>query len=491
MKVLMSIVEGYGPVRSRPLVERIRKTLQGSGFEIAFLGILDGASPDRLSHGHREDAPDGLVELAFSQTLEYGERVKMAMDYALAQGMDVAVILEGDARYPADGIERLVNAIGRDQADMALAIPQKNASAREKRAFRLQPGARFAARILNALSRAHLNGWHCGFRAYRVRALARIPFQHNANSRMFNTEIIIQFLLSDLAIAETPVPGYIHRSLGLFAKTAFALQMVKASALSVLHRMNLFYQRHYDVTPPIEVYDLKLGYASSHTAALSKIPDGSNVLDIGCGNGALDALLRERGCKVRGMDRHAVTTSCALEEYIQIDLDVRSHNFEVSGYDRILILDVLEHLRFPELLLDHIRARCGLGEKPLVVISVPNVAFFIIRLRLLFGGFQYGKLGILDLTHCRLFTVRSIKELLLSSGYSIESVEGVPAPYPKAIGLNPLSRFLVWANKALIRLSLGLFSYQILLTAKPRPRLEDGQKTIKTSPRVHKNANPA
>lgn len=480
MKILLTVVEECATERAEAAIGRIHAAFADSRLEIVFLRIISGGEDARPLPPTASFGGVRAVELVFGQALDYGERTKLAMDYALREKTEALVILDGEFRYPIEEIGELVRSVIDDGADMALAIPKKKRSGDGRPAFKVQPGARFAARLVNALTSARLSGWHCGFRAYRTAALARIPYAYNSNCRMFNTEIIIQFLLCGLVIDEVPSVGYRHRRLGLGAKIRFGMQMLRASALSVLHRMSLFYQRQYDVTAPIDVYGLKLGYRSSHTAALSKIPDGARVLDIGCGDGALAALLKKRGCQVRGLDRHQSLASCALDGYMCIDLDVRSHSFDARGYDKILLLDVLEHLRFPELLLDHLRANCGSGNKPLLIISIPNVAFFIIRARLLLGSFHYGKLGILDLTHCRLFTEGSIRNLLTRSGYAIESVEGIPAPYPKAIGLNAASRLLLLANQAFIRVSRGLFSYQLLLTARPRPTLEDGLKAGKT-----------
>ena len=88
---------------------------------------------------------------------------------------------------------------------------------------------------------------------------------------------------------------------------------------------------------------------------------------------------------------------------------------------------------------------------------------------LLFGQFNYGKKGILDVTHSRLFTYRSLLELLRQSDYEILEVRGIPAPFPKALGENFVARLLVRLNAGLIRLSRGLFSYQIFVRAQARP----------------------
>jgi hypothetical protein len=74
---------------------------------------------------------------------------------------------------------------------------------------------------------------------------------------------------------------------------------------------------------------------------------------------------------------------------------------------------------------------------------------------------------------------------LEQSGYKILEVRGIPAPFPKAIGKNVVSRFLLRANQALIGLSKGLFSYQIFVRAEAKPTVHNLlTETIESSDRL-------
>jgi hypothetical protein len=99
---------------------------------------------------------------------------------------------------------------------------------------------------------------------------------------------------------------------------------------------------------------------------------------------------------------------------------------------------------------------------------------------LLLGRFSYGEEGILDRTHTRLFTLRSITQLFAETGLEVRAVRGIPAPIPKAIGDHVLSRSLLKLNELLIRVSPSLFSYQLMVVAKSRPSvrfvLEDAMR---------------
>ena len=98
--------------------------------------------------------------------------------------------------------------------------------------------------------------------------------------------------------------------------------------------------------------------------------------------------------------------------------------------------------------------------------------FAVVRLQALLGNFNYGKRGILDLTHTRLYTFRSLRRLFEQCGFRVEQLAGIPAPFPKALGDSRMSRALVWVNDLLIRVSRGLFAYQIFLVATPRPSVD-------------------
>ncbi len=106
-----------------------------------------------------------------------------------------------------------------------------------------------------------------------------------------------------------------------------------------------------------------------------------------------------------------------------------------------------------------------------LLISTPNVAFFVVRLMLLAGQFNYGKRGILDLTHTRLFTFRTFRRLFEQSGYEVLRLRGVPAPFPLALGDTWIARLLLGTQKLLIGISRSLFAFQIFAIVRPKAGL--------------------
>jgi hypothetical protein len=170
-------------------------------------------------------------------------------------------------------------------------------------------------------------------------------------------------------------------------------------------------------------------------------------------------------------------------EVIAQDLD-DPPRFDVREYDYLLLLDVIEHLRHPERFLERLRKQFDHRPRTLVL-STPNVAFFVQRIMLLLGQFNYGKSGILDQTHTRLFTLRGLRHLLRDTGFRIKRLRGVPAPFPKVLGNGRLGRLAIAINLALIRVSKTLFAYQIFVEAESTPDVDFLLQDAKRSAAAH------
>jgi hypothetical protein len=158
----------------------------------------------------------------------------------------------------------------------------------------------------------------------------------------------------------------------------------------------------------------------------------------------------------------------------QADLD--EFDFEGKIQDcvmqKILALDIIEHLRSPEQFLERM-SQIEAFQYADFIFTTPNIAFFPIRILLLLETFNYGNRGILDKTHTRLFTFRSMKTLLMQSGFYILETKGIPAPFPLALGDDSMiGKFFLALNQWAISISKGLFSYQIYYAVKPRPTVQ-------------------
>ena len=114
------------------------------------------------------------------------------------------------------------------------------------------------------------------------------------------------------------------------------------------------------------------------------VPPGARVLDLGCGDGELLALLRERrGCSGYGIEiADANVLACVQRgvNVIQLDLEQGLALFEDRSFDVVLQLDTLQNLRNVEHMLRE-TARVG----RIGIVSFPNFAHWPNRLRVLGG----------------------------------------------------------------------------------------------------------
>jgi len=149
---------------------------------------------------------------------------------------------------------------------------------------------------------------------------------------------------------------------------------------------------------------------------------GRRILDVGCAGGMLGAALKASGAAfVAGVERHAEAAAHArplLDTLVEGDLLTAALPFGPASFDYVLFADVLEHLPEPEAALR--RYLPLLAPDGRVVVSVPNMRFYWVLLRLLVDRWEYTDSGVRDRTHLRIFTRRSLIALLASAGLQVE-----------------------------------------------------------------------
>jgi SAM-dependent methyltransferase len=144
------------------------------------------------------------------------------------------------------------------------------------------------------------------------------------------------------------------------------------------------------------------------------------ALDCGCGAGDNARILRSRGWRVTGITLSEDERSLAAEHCERVfvaDLEEPLPDAIAGGYDAVVLSHVLEHLVAPERLLRGIKQRLAPGG--VVVVALPNVLFYPIRLRASFGRFEYTPDGIMDTTHVRHYTFESGRALLRENGFDV------------------------------------------------------------------------
>ena len=99
--------------------------------------------------------------------------------------------------------------------------------------------------------------------------------------------------------------------------------------------------------------------------------------------------------------------------------------FSAGEFDYLIFADVLEHLPEPEAALE--RYLDFLAPDGRVIVSVPNMRFYLVLLRLIFDRWSYTDSGVRDRTHLRIFTRRSLMRMLSESGLEVERLSGTIA----------------------------------------------------------------
>lgn len=228
---------------------------------------------------------------------------------------------------------------------------------------------------------------------------------------------------------------------------------------------------------PGDGYEFKDFKYSSHywiLKALEHEGEPVNILDVGSASGYLGKILRERGHHVTGIESDAATAERARACYDSFQVaNIETFEFPYRReFDYILFADVLEHLRDPAAVLR--MSIPALKESGKIIISVPNVANFIIRLRLLFGNFDYMDRGILDRTHLRFFTLRSLRKMMSEVSCRVLSVIPTPLPVQMVFPFTKTKFFtpLHDAHYLVTRAWKTAFAYQFVITAAPcRPQV--------------------
>jgi glycosyltransferase involved in cell wall biosynthesis len=476
-KVLILIVAYNAEKHIASVLNRIPDALWSNPEYQAEVVIIDDCSQDNTSRVAREylngsAKPIRLLRNAINQG--YGGNQKVGYTYAIEHGYDVVVMVHGDGQYPPEFLPEMIAPIIAGEADGVFGsrmINKKDALRGGMPLYKFV-GNIVLTRLQNLMLGSRLAEFHSGYRAYSVEALKKIPFQHNSNVFHFDTDIIIQFVDNRLRLKEIPIPTYYGDEICHVNGMRYALDVMLSTVLSRIQKFGIFYAPRFDYENKLFYAD-KSHFASSHSFALGQAGSNQRVLDIGGGEGYVSSQLRARGCRVVGCDwRVDDQMRARYDAVFAVDLNAPDFStFAGEHFDVIMFLDVVEHLLSPEHFMQLLHAWSA-ADNPRIIITTPNIAFFVQRIMLLSGQFNYGKRGTLDLTHTRLFTFTSLRRLLDSTGFNIIEVKGIPAPFPLAVGDNWLGHALLKLNLLLIRLSKSLFSYQIAVVARPVPTLE-------------------
>ena len=468
-RVLIFIVAYNAETTIEKVLSRIPSSLHQDGVEVL---IIDDFSRDEtFLNGLRYQQSHSAFKITVLRTPEnqgYGGNQKLGYRYAIDNGFDIVALVHGDGQYAPEKLPALLAPLLAGKADAVFGsrMIDKRAARAGGMPFYKWLGNQILTSFQNRMLGTQLSEFHSGYRLYSTNALARIPFEKNTNDFHFDTEIIIQFVLKGLRIAELPIPTFYGDEICHVNGLKYAWDICRSTIKGRLCGLHLFYDRRFDVDRELNAHSEKLRFPSSQSFAAASCLPGRNILQLGIGHANVANELQRRGCRVTAIDFAANELSeksgaVFLAPRLQLPPDL-------VAYDQILLMDLIEHLHDPEGFMDDLRQRTA-GKRPEVIVTAANVAFFVTRTMLALGQFNYSRKGILGLGHRRLFTFRSLRALLEQAGYEVLEARGVPAPYPLVLDQNWRSRALLTLNRWLIKFSKGLFAYQICIRARALP----------------------
>ncbi|MGD0335716.1 MAG: class I SAM-dependent methyltransferase [Candidatus Omnitrophota bacterium] len=187
-----------------------------------------------------------------------------------------------------------------------------------------------------------------------------------------------------------------------------------------------------------------------------EIPEGSNkILDIGCG-GALTGLTlkqHKKASEVIGIDiskAAAERAALRIDKVIVGNIEEMDLNLPDGYFDYVILGDILEHLINPWEFLKKINKY--LKQNGRMLVTIPNVRCWRVVVPLIFkGAWSYEWQGILDKSHLRFFTKKTIYQLFNDAGLNICKIKAM-------VGSNLVSGYSSKTITAFLdKFTLGLF----------------------------------
>jgi glycosyltransferase involved in cell wall biosynthesis len=478
--VLVFVVAYNAERHIRSVFERVPGDLFNND-RVSFLCIDDASrdqGPNVLTDWVRERNIRNVSVMRNPVNLGYGGNQKLGYRIAVDHGYDFVILLHGDGQYAPELLPKFVQAWDESDADVVLGSRMHKDGRPREGGMPMYKwlGNRTLTRFQNALTGLRLSEYHTGYRGYSTRFLRSVPFEINTNAFHFDTEILLQAAHVKARFVEFAIPTHYGDEVCHVPGMRYAMDVVRSTLQFKLHQMGMICSLRYRNLSPQRYRDKTGMLYTSHTMAL-KIVDREKprtLLDIGCGPGHVARECRQRGVEVTGIDMHE-PSSDTVHHFHRVQLEEEPLPVDPFAHDMVLLLDVIEHLEDPERFMVSMRnmSRSIPADRPapLLLVSTPNVAFVGVRLNLLIGRFPYAERGILDITHKRLFTRRTLRRMLRDSGYRIERMRPVPVPFQAVVAGVP-GKVLGSIARMLAAIWPGMFAFQFLVECRPLPGVQ-------------------
>ncbi|MCG2686225.1 class I SAM-dependent methyltransferase [Candidatus Parcubacteria bacterium] len=221
-----------------------------------------------------------------------------------------------------------------------------------------------------------------------------------------------------------------------------------------------------------EVYNRRVGLYKDgvNELVVKQIGFDKRILDVGCSEGKLGRYLRQhKRAAVFGIDvsdRAIKKAKRNLDGAFVLDIETDRLPFAKKSFDIIICADILEHLYDPLVVLEKLKPY--LKDGGIFVLSIPNIANIAVRWNLLWGRFDYRQGGIMDESHIRFFTNKTVRELISRAGLTILKMDHTPG-FPFFFLQGRALRFSILRGllHRLTKLIPTLFCRQFIVVARP------------------------
>ena len=433
----------------------------------------DGSKDDTVSVAQKmfPSFAKNYTILKLKKNQGYGGNQKVCYRYAIENGFDAVILLHGDAQYAPELVTKFTSFFEAHHVVLGSRMMEVLSAIKGRMPLHKVLGNLVLTRLQNCICQTQLSEFHTGYRGYTTQFLKKIPFERNSDNFHFDTEILLQAFHANASIKEFQIPTFYGDEACRVPGLEYAWNVIVASIRFRLQKMGMFTslkfphssnQIYKDKTDDVNsIHSVVVEYLKKNTDL-----DGQLLLDIGCGPGHIARKLGNNKIRITGVDLYNPNNS-GFDKFIQMNLDLDPWTIDISKYDTVLALDIIEHLSEPEKFLLSLRYKMTEPTTPKVIVSVPNIGFILVRLNLLMGRFNYADRGILDITHKRFFTINSLKRMLNETGFEIQQLRGIGVPF-QTLGKGRFCGILGFISSKIARLYPALFAFQILIVTKPK-----------------------
>ena len=190
------------------------------------------------------------------------------------------------------------------------------------------------------------------------------------------------------------------------------------------------------------------------------------VLEIGCAEGGFKDLLGN-DCEYWGVEYDGNAASIAkgklhkvfVGQYSDIEEQLANNYF-----DLVICNDVIEHMYDERAFLHSIKTK--MNSQGTIIISLPNVRYIKNIYELLVKkDWRYRDAGILDRTHLRFFTQKSIEHTMQDAGFYIGKINGINTAIRSQSPLKKMMQYLIYLPMTII-FGRDILFMQLGLSAK-------------------------